>query len=450
MDGALKKLKNVFRGKTVAVAVSGGRDSMALLHLFEQTNFDFFVINVEHGIRGEQSCLDTEFVRKYCQDKKIKFQTVSVDSVAHSKAKKVSLEQAARELRYHLFNRLIDLKQCDVIVLAHHQDDNAETILMRILRGTGLRGLCGIETVRDEFIRPLLPFSRKEIENYIKKYAIPFVDDCTNFTPDTNRNFLRLEVIPLLKQRYPSFEKALFRLSRNAEEAEQFVFAFVRPPERVNKKAYRINEPFLHDAVLKREILLAARCLGVCQDIEEAHLNMAVDLKKKTSSKSVDLKHNLVAMRESSSILIALDDKIEQLCILFSDKVTSVDGNLYSYKIERCFELPSKIDCSKGELYFDGDKVPSGAVVRYRKEGDRLQKFGGGTKSLGDFFTDKKISAYERDRLPVLAVDNDVLIVFGVEISKKVKVDENSKNIYKISRGDYGIRQGNKQDTFEK
>lgn len=475
MEGALEKLKGELSGKVVAVAVSGGRDSMALLDLFRKSKLNFFAFNVEHGIRGEESKSDSRFVEDYCKKRGIRFKGVSVDAISYSKKMRLTLETAARELRYSEFSNLLSAGECDFVALAHHEDDDAETILMRLCRGTGLKGLCGMEFSKRGYLRPLLGFSRQDIDDYIEKNSVPFVDDSSNLITDANRNFLRLEVVPLIEQRYPSFKRSLIRLKKNAAETEDFVSKFVREPERVYKYALKIALPFPHDAVLKREVLLAAQNLGVFQDIEETHLNTICALKENDTAKRINLKHGLTAYKEPDGILIALEDNFDKSERGFEMSEQTINGGFYRYFVKSVSVEPSNneflklqklyknhfdedfnIECQGGEkpfdlvsdstncgcllkfetstLCFDGDKIPKNALIRYKKEGDTFTKFGGGTKSLGDYFTDKKITLYERERIPVLAVGSDILMIFGVEISDKIKITENTKRIFKVTK----------------
>jgi tRNA(Ile)-lysidine synthase len=438
MEKALERFSECLFKKTVGVAVSGGRDSMALLSLFQASDYKFFAINIEHGIRGESSVSDSRFVKDYCQKNNIELKCFSANAKARAKEFKETLEQAARELRYGFFDSLLKSCECDYIALAHHADDNAETVLMHALRGAGLKGLCAMDLISGKYIRPLLPYSRSQIDDYVRKHAVPYVEDGTNAEVDASRNFLRNAVIPQIQARFPSCREALNRLSQNAREAEDFISGACRKPQFAYKSAVRIFEPFPHPAVFKREVMLCAGALSVFQDIEECHLNTLCELQSMSTGKRISLAHGLFALREPNSILIAKDEIPAKIDAAFNPPQT-VLGDLCDYKIE----LSENINFVKprifsGEaqkrLFLDYDKIPKDAVIRYRKENDVFCKFGGGTKSLGDFFTDKKISVYERDRTPVLAAANDILAVFGLEISQSVKITEQTKKTAVITK----------------
>lgn len=418
--------------KKIAVAVSGGRDSMALLHLFSKSSINFFAVNIEHGIRGEDSKSDSAFVAKYCTEQGICLKTFTVDAPLYATQNRMTLEQAAREVRYQVFGTLLRDKECDLVALAHHLDDQAETVLMRIFRGTGLRGLSGMAQSRKGYIRPILNCTREEIDDYIKSNNIPYVDDATNDEADANRNFFRLEIFPLIEKRYPAYRGALSRLARNALETDEFVLTQARLPKPAFRNAVRIDAPFPHNAVFKKEIMLCANALGVFQDIEECHYSALLELQNAQTAKQISLAHGLLAIKEPDSILIAKDSDVEKLEIEFNPQKLPliVSGNLFRYT----FEVSNSSDSSNGTIVFDGDKIPNTCVLRYRKDGDRFTKFGGGTKSLGDFFTDKKIPFFLRDKILVCADNNDILFVAGVEISDKIKISDKTKNIVKLTQ----------------
>ena len=200
-------------GRIVGVALSGGRDSVALCHALKEAGENIVALNVEHGIRGENSLKDSAFVKEFCKERGIKLYSFSVDAPKFASENGYTIEQAARVLRYQVFERAMADGFCDVVALAHHKGDQAETILMRILRGTGTKGLVGMREVNGRYVRPLLSYSREDIDEYIAKNNLPFVEDETNADTSYSRNFLR-EELRRLKERYPDLENSFARLSR--------------------------------------------------------------------------------------------------------------------------------------------------------------------------------------------------------------------------------------------
>jgi tRNA(Ile)-lysidine synthase len=164
----------------IALALSGGRDSMALAYALKAQGTPFFAINFDHGIRGEKSTKDSAFVKEWCKANGIQCVSISFDTPKYAKDNGLTIEQGARELRYFHFQKLLDEGKCDYVALAHHNDDQVETILMRIFRGTGIRGLKGMSEVSGKYVRPLINYTREDIDEYVRANSIPYVEDETN------------------------------------------------------------------------------------------------------------------------------------------------------------------------------------------------------------------------------------------------------------------------------
>lgn len=418
-----------FSDKKIGVALSGGRDSVALAYALKKGGYDVIAINVEHGIRGENSLKDSAFVRDFCVLYDIPLYQESVDSLSFASDNGYTVEQAARILRYKVFENAIQEGVCDVVALAHHRDDQAETIFMRIIRGTGVNGLCGMRAVRGSYIRPLLECPREDIDEYVAQNGIKYVDDETNFCTDYTRNYLRAELSEL-KKRFPSVCRNFARLSQNAAEEEDFVNSFIPDVEVVGGEV-RLNICDLKDEfVAKRLIVKAVNELGVTQDIESRHFPIVLALADAQNGKMIELTHGICVHKDGNSLVFTKNDSLfEKSQTVF--EVREFDD--FGVSAQRSNREEYGQQKGKGALFIDGDKVPQNAVLRYRKEGDFIEKFGGGTKSLGDFLTDRKVPLRKRDTLALLALGDEVLAIFGVEISKKVAIDNDTKNILKLT-----------------
>ena len=429
---------SIFEGKKVGIALSGGRDSMCLLSVLKDAGITPIAIHIEHGIRGEASISDMHFVEDYTKQHGIELKTYRVDAPKLAKEKNISLEQAARLARYDIFEKLIKDEVVDFIALAHHANDQAETILMRILRGTGIRGLEGMQIISGNYVRPLLEYTREDINNYVSANNIPYVEDLTNAEDIYTRNFLRQEIAKL-KEKYPNIEESFLRLARNANDAEEFISKFVPEPiVEDGTSAIKISD--LKDrAIASRLIQKAMRYIGVFHDVEEKHIEAILDLAEKENGSKRELTHGVDAYKEEDKIVFT--KRIEKVDINVSFKDV-IDGNILNYNVSKLKDIPdnNSLRIIQGNymnltktIYLDLDKIPQDAVVRNRQDGDIISKFGGGTKSLGDFLTDKKIPLRLRDKIIVCAKDNDVLFIFGVEISAKVAIDSNTKSVIRIS-----------------
>ncbi len=424
-----------FVGKTIGVALSGGRDSVALAYALKNANVPLVAINVEHGIRGQSSVDDSRFVADFCKKYDIPLFCFKVDAPAFCKENGYTLEQGARILRYEIFDSVLDEKKCDYIALAHHADDQVETVIMRIIRGTGVRGLCGMSAVIGKYIRPLLCCEREDINDFVAEHDLPYVDDETNFDTDYTRNFLR-EELEKIKQRFPSLCTSVSRLCENATEVCDFI-AKNTPELRLENDEVKVDVKCFEDTLIAKELVVkAARMLGVCQDIEQRHFPLVFDLKDAQNGKRIELAHKLVAHKDGGYIVFSKKSERGAL-----DCVESfAEGEFASLGVS-----VAKVDCMCKEklhsgscrdcdriLFVDGDKLPQHAVLRRIKPGDYIQKFGGGTKSVGDFLTDKKVPLRKREKLVVVANGSEVFAIFGVEISKNVAVENNGKNIYEL------------------
>lgn len=396
-----------FQGKKVGVAVSGGRDSMALLHLLlsHRDGFSLFAIHCEHGIRGTASISDMEFVKDYCDRSGVPLFLFSEDCPFRAKNSRVSLETAAREFRYEAFGSLLSERKLDLILTAHHQADNVETVLFRLFRGTALSGVSGILD-REGFARPLLHVSRSEIDRYVATNRIPYREDETNASLDASRNFIRNELIPLIEERFPAFSESIDRFSFLAREDEKLLSSLAEPL--VDGDSVLLSDKF---PLFSRAALIVLKRLGLDADYSTKHLSDLFALTQKENGKSVTLPRGIKAYREYDRIT-------------FQKEASPIP--------ETPFSMIPLIDSDLGLGAFDPDKVPPSAVLRTRKDGDKFQPYKGHTKNLGDWMTDKKIPLKDRDLIPVLADGSEILVVCGYEISDKVKVSTDSKRICRM------------------
>lgn len=415
--------------KTVGVALSGGSDSMALVHYLQSNalkyNIKVVAINVEHGIRGKASIDDSAFVAKYCKDHSIPLFRYSVDCPSVAREQKLSIEQCARMLRYQCFLDAINKGACDVVATAHHAKDNLESVLFNLFRGTGLKGVSGIEERTDKLIRPLLSVTKAEIEKYVEENDIPFVTDKTNFDSDYTRNHIRLNVLPQIEKVFPDAQSSVARFSQIARVENDYMHEQALKAVTFSDGVAQIDLP-CHPALLSRAVIIALNSLGLERDWEKKHVDSVIELAEKKNSASVNLPKDIVAIKEYDKIVLFKSKGKNILNLPFNEGKFSFCGK--DYFIEQTI-LPKDL---KDGLYLDADKIPRSAVIRTKRDGDTFTKFGGGTKNLNDYFTDKKIPLRTRESIPIIADGSNVLAIFGVAISKTVKVSSTSEKIIKI------------------
>ena len=460
------------KGSTVAVALSGGKDSVCLLDLLIENAAALFItvkaVNVEHGIRGENSVRDTEFVKNLCAKKGVPLLCYAVNAPKRSEKFGESLEQAARALRYECFLKAISGGFCDFIATAHHQSDNAETVLLNLIRGTSLKGLCGISETASggKIIRPILSLSRNDIDEYACDKRLEYVTDETNFSTDYSRNYLRNEIIPRIKERFPHFERNLSRMCerlKNDDEALDFYAEKLISRNhsdgsvKINLtplfKPEQKNEQNGEKAIFMRACLIALKSLGFVADYTSAHLNALYNLCFLQTGASADLKNGIKAYKEQNDIIFIAEKQksgaispltalsLKKDALLTAGKICFCGYEIEFVKSDKAefeskkiapLKTPDGAYDLRNELFFDFDKLPDETELRLRKTGDEIVAFGGKRKSLKKYLTDKKIPARLSNGLPLAAKGEKIYLVSKVDVSDLLKIDETTANIVKF------------------
>jgi tRNA(Ile)-lysidine synthase len=419
-------------GKKVGVAVSGGMDSMALLHWFihnrARLNITLTAINFDHGLR-KNSREDSLFVMNYCQKNNIPCLYYKLDLSNTDQ----NIENAARTARYNIFHELLK-KDLDYIATAHHALDNAETVLLHLFRGSGLRGASGIRYKTPEgIIRPLLYTPKEDIEKYVRENNILYVTDETNLKTDYDRNYIRLEVLPKIMRRFPFAVKNITEFAKTAKEDDEFINRFVEEPKQNKGEAFLPLEEFNKPApIINRTILKALNILGERKDIEQKHIGLIKLLKDKQAGSRLDIKNRVVAVRDYDGITLTRlsQENFEDFSAPFEAGDIQLPTGLLKISVQNAENFLKKSQ----DLYMDADKLPKNSVIRYRREGDIINKFGGDGKSaLKEFFIDKKIPSRKRGSIPVIAKDNIIYAIIGLTISEDVKITSETKTIYKLT-----------------
>lgn len=440
MEHVLENIKNfnlIKKGDTIGVAVSGGKDSMALLHFLSalQLDLDFEVvaIHIDHSLRPS-SAQDAFFVMNYCKKNHIRAYKFKVDVKALAEKSGNSIETEAREARYGVFESLIKKGIVDKIALAHHAEDQAETILLHLFRGSGLSGARGMDIKKkDIYIRPMLQTRKSDIVRYIDDYEIPFVEDETNSEDVYQRNFIRNKIIPLISSRFPNAIDALNAFADSCKEDDDFIsnlvvsdLLIVDDSKTVRIPcAYFINPPSL----TSRLIFKAMKAINVNKDIEKKHIDLIKNLAVNGQNGSkLKLPMDVSVYKDYDFLTISNEEKERKVLNNKFKCGTFEVENFGKVKVSKA----KTYDIVEDELLIDGKKLPSDAVWRYRNEGDVITKFGGGTQKLKTYLSQKKIPLRLRDFVPVLASGNEIFVVAGAGISEKVKIDDTTKVGYVI------------------
>lgn len=421
--------------KTLGVAVSGGVDSMVLLHCLRCLKIPLKVYHMEHGIRGRESTRDMEFVKSKCNKLGIECVTKAVDIPKIAKQNGVSVETAARQARYEF----LDSADVEFIATAHHMDDLAETVIMNLVRGSGLGGLGGIPARRGCYIRPLINITRSEIEQYAKKNGIEFRQDCTNEDTAYTRNYIRKEILPRLKNINGAVIENIARTAGLLREDEQALSGLAKSAgciEQSGDNEVSVDIRVLLDqkaAVRKRIVRQAIAQMFDLVDVENVHIDSILELiEKGVSGKTINLKYGLFASVVYDKLVIGkLKDKEYNYNLVALREKGSFEAANWLFQSER-LDTKAKVQFSKHAEYFDYDTI-LGSVMRTRRQGDCIMPLGmKGRKRLSDYLSDRKVPLYKRDSLVVLAKGNEVFWVVGVGVSETSKVTAN-KGIIKIS-----------------
>lgn len=424
-------------GQSLLVGVSGGADSMCLLTLLAglrgKIGYKLYAIHINHGLRGAEADRDQKLVEDYCKTLKVPLEVVNVDVKNYCQSHGTTTEEGARILRYQAFKKVAKEKNIDLIAVAHNKNDQAETILMHILRGGSLRGASGMQKEWDKIIRPLLNVEREDIESYNKQNGVPYIVDSTNADISYSRNFIRNEVLPKIRQVYPNAISALVNFAKLAKSDNDYIDSLL-PKELLveGKSEVKILEGAknLPSPLSSRLVILATQKLGVHKDVEQKHVDAVLELFNKKSGASLNLMHGLVAHRDYDGVSI---EKIEQNNVIERDfGVKSLHfANFGEILVEKADNFA---DFTQNELvhYVDADKIPDGAVWRTFRAGDTFCPVNSHNKKLSDYYTDKKIERRKRERIPVLAKGSVVLVVAGLGISEQVKIQMSTKRAYRI------------------
>ncbi len=426
-----------YSNKKICVAVSGGRDSMALLHYLTVHGGDFNIsvsaLNCEHGMRGEASERDSAFVAAYCGSNGIELHSFKAEKGAFKN------ENDARLWRWQCYESVLSAGKADLIATAHHLNDSAETVIFNLARGTALSGMCGISDEPERrLIRPMIGCSRLDIDAYTEENNVPYVTDESNLTDDYTRNKIRHNVLPALEEAVDGAARNIYRFSQLAAEDEEY---FDRQSDKITVNRFCFGyliKPCSEKVIFRRAAQKIIARFYRRKDYTAEILNRLFELQSAENGKKFGFL-GLFAVKENGGVAIVEEREHDNVsaAIPFYENINSNRFISFAGRIVCAVygeREPEALDYLKAEkailksLKFDIDKIPESAVIRFRREGDKFTKFGGGSKSLSDYFTDKKIPQSMRGTLPLVCDGSEVLIVGGVEISDKIKLCAGSVN----------------------
>jgi len=398
----------------ILVTLSGGADSVALLRILISLGYTCKAAHCNFHLRGNESDRDEAFVRELCKAYKIPLHVMDFDTHTYAHKQKISIEMAARELRYKWFDELMQTYQYTVIAVAHHQDDSIETMLLNLIRGTGIQGLLGIRPKNQNIVRPLLCVNREEIINYLHHIGQNYVTDSTNLQDEYLRNKIRLKLLPLMQEINPSVKVGLFQTGNHLNEVDRvYQKAINEGKARVRTKdgvdmASLLAEP--SPSALLFEIL---HPLGFnSAQIEEILQSITTQPGKQFISNQG---WRVIRDRELLLInkVVTNNDPVHPFQLLFEEKEYTPD-----------FEITK----NKHIAYFDADKLEGEFVTRKWKAGDLFVPFGmNGKKLISDFLTDKKFSLLQKENQWVLCSGENIIWVIGERTDNRFRIDSTTR-----------------------
>ncbi len=427
----------------VVVGFSGGADSVCLLHLLHKFqkvfSYNLIAVHINHGIRGEEAKRDALFAESFCDERDIAFKLIEIDCVKLADNNKDSLEEAGRKARYKSFNELCT--PSSRIATAHNQNDNAETLIFNLSRGTSLKGACGIPYVRDNIVRPLLDCSREEIEGYCDENNLSFVTDSTNLSDEYTRNKIRHNILPVMNELNSDYLNKISQFCNDCTDAVDFLDNYCESQlEKACLKENCYDAKYIYSLnkiVATRVLILSfGKYSSITLDRYKI-LSLYVLLSK---GGRLQLKGNIFAEVKQGKLRFfdSSDDASDEEPISVSFPFEISFNN---------FEISAKfIDYSKNVNYLsldnliDSGKISGDLQLRNRLSGDKITlRKRNVTKSLKKLFCEENVPLELRDKIPVLCDDNGIVWVYGFGVDKRLEVTSNSNNIISV-RGKYNDR----------
>ncbi len=445
----IQKYSMLTGGEKILVGLSGGPDSVCLLHVLtslkDDFNLDLNAIYIDHGLRPHETETEIEFCKNLCERLCLPFTTQSIDVNSYAQEQGMNLQEAARGLRYRIFEETAYQIQADKIASGHTADDQAETLLMNLFRGSGKKGLSGIPPVRGKIIRPLILTKRTEIERYLDEGKIAFITDSSNLKKYYLRNKIRLSLMPVLKQYNPDIIDTLSRTAEILRDEERYFEVIVTKTmmKLISRKTDVRIELFLSpfaimDKVIMRRVLRRAidETKGI-RGISLIHIDDIIELiQKGNPGDRIYLPKGIRVIKEYATIILTSESPVQ-----LNTYTLTVPGETI-LKEARILIKASLIE-SRESLHesgfgttlgiFDADQLTFPLKVRPRKNGDFFYPFGfGKRKKLQDFFVDEKVPRDERDRIPLLMSGDDIVWIVGYRGDDRFQVTDKTKRVLRL------------------
>lgn len=413
----------------ILVAVSGGVDSVVLTHLCKRSGLDIALAHCNFNLRGKESDKDHDFVQNLADQWNFKIFLHKFDTEAYAEKHKLSIQMAARELRYAWFENLRKREKYNYILTAHHANDDLETFLINLMRGTGLDGLTGIPLQNDFVIRPLLNFSRAEIEKYALENKLSWREDSSNASTKYLRNKIRHEIVPQLQEMNPqvlqNFQKTRYHLEQSSQLVEDYISVIFSRIASENEFGYSFNIKMLKTIPHTKAVMYE-----LFKSFGFSEWNDVVNLIDAQSGKIILSKtHRLIKDREELLLTKIPSEENYQYEIPEGEDLIMLP--MGTFRLEKVGKISK---AQKNVIFVDKSKLDFPLKIRKWKKGDYFYPFGmGGKKKISSYFKDKKLSLPEKENCWLLCSKNQIIWVIGHRPDERFKIDPDSSEIIKIS-----------------
>ena len=417
----------VGKGTRVLLALSGGVDSMVLFDLFQKTDCQFAVAHCNFCLRGNESDDDEKFLYSISKSRNIKFFTKRFNTTQYAEEHSMSIQMAARELRYNWFKSIKTKFNYHFLATAHHYDDSIETVLINLIRGTGISGLHGIRKSHNNIIRPFISFHKMEILNYAHVNHIDYREDSSNSDDKYIRNKIRNQIIPVMQQINPNVTTSIGKTMSRIQDVEKLYFEMIRDKKEnfliEENNEYRIDIPSLLNQISPKQLLYE-----IILDFGFSDVDAVFNSLKSASGKEFFNKDYYMIKDRSELIIskhIVIDRVVVDQKMTFSNSPFNIN-----FTISSCNKIQLK-DASKQVMHIDYDKLNFPLLIRSWQQGDRFIPLGmQGFKKLSDYFIDNKFSLISKKKACVLISDNDIVCILGERLDDRFKLVEDSKKVY--------------------
>ena len=437
--------KLIDAGDTILVALSGGADSVFLLEFLlkykKRFNIDIAAFHLNHNLRGKEATIDEQFCKNLTTQKIIPFFSTSKNVKLFAKRNRMSLEEAGRELRYAELLKIAKTNNYTKIATAHNADDNAETVLLNLIKGTGIKGLSGIPVKRAKIVRPILVLSKKEILGYLHNKKIDYRIDSSNIENNYQRNYLRNEIIPLIKDKLnPQFDSAVLRTSEiirgytslideQIKNAVKNTVTYKQQKLIINLKHLEKTDVRLYGDVLRKSVKKYFN-----EELESNNISDLLKLIKAQTGSEIKFSNKIVAVKERDSIIIYLKKRemnsVKQVEIKIGEE-KQLEGKLVSISLFNHKKLSFYNTFNKE--YISEDNIKGSFILRRWKDGDRFYPLGmKNSKKLSDFLTEQKVRSLEKKEQLVLTNAGKIVWVVGIRIDERYKISAKTKKVLEL------------------